>query len=333
MILVTGSTGIVGTRLLFDLIKSGEKVRALKREDSDTAFVKRVFDFYDAENGAVYFEKVEWVDGDVTDIEALEQAFVGVKYCYHSAGLVSYDPRDAKKLHEINVGGTENVVNAAIEAGVLKMCHISSISAMGRAKKGSLTTEKDYWNRDDNNSVYGLSKFMAEREVWRGTAEGLPAIIVNPSIILGPSKPHQSSGMLMSLLRKGVGFYPKGTAGFVDVRDVSKACISLMNSQIENKRYILNGENLNYKTLLDTSARIFGNSKPKIKLKPWMLSLAWRGARGWAAITGSKPKVTRETASSVSRVNTFSSAKVINAISINLVPVEEALLYYRSFFD
>ena len=333
MILVTGSTGIVGTRLLFDLIKSGVQVRALKRKDSDTAFVKRVFQFYDSQNGEAFFSKIEWFDGDITDIASLEQAFIGVTHCYHSAGLVSYDPRDTEKLHELNTEGTENVVNAALEAGVLKICHISSIAALGRAKKGTFTTEKNYWNRDNNNSLYGLTKFMAEREVWRGTAEGLPAIIVNPSIILGPSKPHQSSGMLMSLLRKGVAFYPKGIAGYVDVRDVSKACISLMNSPIENKRYIINAENLNYKTLLDTAAGIFGNSKPKTRLHPWMLSLAWIGARGWAVITGRKPKITRETARSVSRENTFSNSKIVEAIPINFVPVGEALLYYRSFFD
>lgn len=333
MILVTGSTGIVGTRLIFDLIKSGKSVRALKRITGDTDFVRRVFQFYDSKNGEAFFSKIEWCDGDISDMGSLDIAFSGISHCYHAAALVSYDPRDEKKLLEINAEGTENVVNAALEAGVLKLCHISSVSALGRAKKGTPTSEKDFWNRDDNNSVYGLSKFMAEREVWRGTAEGLPAIIVNPSIILGPSKPHQSSGMLMSLLQKGSVFYPKGTAGYIDVRDVSKACILLMDSEIQNKRFILNAENLNYKSLLTTAAGIFGNSKPTLKLKPWMLSLAWTGARVGAAISGTKPKITRETARSASHTNVFSNAKILQAVSINLFPVKEALLYYRSFFD
>lgn len=333
MILVTGSTGIVGTRLLFDLIKSGLQVRALKRKDSDIAFVKQVFQFYDSKNGEIYFQKIEWCDGDILDIESLEIAFKDITYCYHAAALVSYDANDRKKLIEVNAEGTENVVNTAIEAGALKICHISSVAALGRAKEGTLTTEKDYWNRDDNNSVYGLSKFMAEREVWRGTAEGLPAVIVNPSIILGPAKSHQSSGMLMSLLRKGIAFYPEGVAGYVDVRDVSQACIALMNSEIQNKRYLLNAENLDYKTLLDTAAGIFGNSKPKLKLSPWMLSLGWIGAKALAAITGSKPKVTRETARSASNKNRFSNSKISEVLPITFVSVGEALLYYRSFFD
>ena len=333
MILVTGSTGIVGIRLLFDLLKSGETVRALKRKKSDTAFVRKVFNFYDSQNGNQLFEKIEWFDGDITDIESLAPAFKEITHCYHAAALVSYDPRDRENLLEINGEGTANVVNAALENGVLKMCHISSVSALGRAKKGILTDEKNHWTRESNASNYGMSKFMAEREVWRGTAEGLPAVIVNPGVILGPSKPDQSSGMLMTVLKKGVAFYPKGVVGYVDVRDVSEVCIKLMNSDIQNKRYLLIGENKNYLDFLSSAAGIFGNKPPTIKLQPWMLSLGWMGARLMSLVSGKKPKITREVAQSSSRENAFSNEKIREAISFDFVPVEEALLYYRSFFD
>ncbi len=333
MILVTGSTGIVGTRLLFDLIKSGNRVRALKRQDSDTDFVKRVFLFYDSKTGVEFYEKINWCDGDITDIDSLEKAFNGIDTCYHTAALVSYDPRDEKALIEINAGGTEKVVNVALEMGVKKICHISSVAALGRAEADKLTSEDNHWNRDQNSSSYGLSKFMAEREVWRGTAEGLPAIVVNPSIILGPSKPNQSSGMLMSVLRKGISFYPKGMAGYVDVRDVSSACIALMNSEITNKRYVLNGENLSYKNLLSTAANIFGNKPPKYKLKPWMLSIAWIGANVWGKLSGSRPKVTRETSKSASSISVFDNSKIREALDFQFISVEESLEYYRSFFD
>lgn len=333
MILVTGSTGIVGTRILFDLLESGERVRALKRKNSDTEFVRKVFNFYDPETGNQLFENIEWFDGDITDIESLIPAFKGITHCYHCAALVSYDPRDRENLLEINGEGTANVVNAALENGVEKICHISSVSALGRAKKGTLTDEKNHWTREGNASTYGLSKFMAEREVWRGTAEGLPAVIVNPGVILGPSKPDQSSGMLMSVLKKGVAFYPKGVVGYVDVRDVSSACIQLMNSEITNKRYLLIGENKNYLDFLSTAASIFGNKPPKIRLRPWMLTLGWIGARMISFISGKKPKITREVAQSASRDNAFSNEKIRKAISFEFCPVEQALLYYRSFFD
>src|SRR5690554_4923144 len=273
MILVTGSTGIVGTRILFDLLRAGEHVRALKRKDSDTEFVRKVFNFYDSKEGNSLFENIEWFESDITDIEALAPAFKGITHCYHCAALVSYDPRDRENLLEINGEGTANVVNAALKNDVQKICHISSVSALGRAKKGILTDEKNHWTRESNASNYGMSKFMAEREVWRGTAEGLPAVIVNPGVILGPSKPDQSSGMLMSVLKKGVAFYPKGVVGYIDVRDVSAICIQLTNSEIRNKRYLLIGENKTYLDFLSTAAKIFGNKPPKIKLHPWMLTL------------------------------------------------------------
>ena len=332
MILVTGSTGIVGTRLLFDLIKSGKRVRALKRHDSDTDFVKRVFHFYDSKTGGEFYEKINWCDGDITDIDSLEKAFNGIDTCYHAAALVSYDPRDEEMLIEINAEGTEKVVNVALEAGVKKICHISSVAALGRAEVDKLTSEYNHWNRDQNSSSYGLSKFMAEREIWRGTAEGLPAIVVNPSIILGPSKPNQSSGMLMSVLHKGIGFYPKGKAGYVDVRDVSKACIALMNSEIVNKRHLINSENLSYNKLLNKAANIFGNKPPKYKLKPWMLTIAWIGAKVWGGLTGSRPKVTRETAKSASSISVFDNSKIKQTLGIEFISVEESLEYYRSFF-
>ena len=333
MILVTGSTGIVGTRILFDLLKSGERVRALKRKSSDTEFVRKVFHFYDPESGNQLFENIEWFDADITDIESLKPAFKEITHCYHCAALVSYDPRDRENLLEINGEGTANVVNAALENGVKKICHISSVSALGRAKKGTLTDEKNHWTREGNASTYGLSKFMAEREVWRGTAEGLPAVIVNPGVILGPSKPDQSSGMLMSVLKKGVAFYPKGVVGYVDVRDVSRACIELTNSEIQNKRYLLIGENQTYLDFLSTAARIFGNKPPTIRLQPWMLSLGWIGARVISTISGKKPKITREVAQSASRDNAFNNEKIREAISFVFVPVEQALVYYRPFFD
>lgn len=333
MILVTGSTGIVGTRLLFDLIKSGETVRALKRTNSDTDFVKHSFQFYDSKTGSEIFDKINWCDGDITDINSLEIAFKGIDSCYHAAALVSYDPRDEEKLIEINAEGTEKVVNVALEAGIKKICHISSVAALGRAEGDKLTSEDNHWNRDQVSSSYGLSKFMAEREIWRGTAEGLPAIVVNPSIILGPSKPNQSSGMLMSVLQKGISFYPKGMAGYVDVRDVSKACIELMNSDINNKRYVLNGENLSYRKLLNTAADIFGNKPPKYKLRPWMLTLAWIGTKIWGAISGSRPKVTRETAKSASSISAFDNTKIQQTLGIQFISIEESLEYYRSFFD
>jgi len=333
MILITGSTGIVGTRLAFDLLRAGKAVRAMKRPDSDLTFVKRVFAFYDAAQGATFFEQIEWIDGDVLDIHSLELAMTGVSEVYHCAALVSYSGRDAEKLIQVNSDGTTNVVNAALEAGVKKLCHISSVATLGKNPDRSPSSERTAWRRSQNNSVYGLSKYLAEREVWRGTAEGLPAVIVNPSIILGPSKPMQSSGMLMALLQKGIPYYPGGTAGYVDVRDVSRMSIALMESAVVNEKFILNAENLPFRELLNLAANIFGNKPPQIAVKPWMLGLAWRALAFGSSFTGKVPRITKETARSATKKNAYNNEKVRTQLNTEFIPVSSSLSDLYVFFS
>lgn len=333
MNLITGSTGIVGIRIMFDLLSMGEEVRGLKRKTSDLSYVKKVFCFYDPQRGDELFDKINWVDGDVNDLASLELAFEGVSHCYHAAALVSYRSRDFDNLIQTNAQGTANVVNTALDFAVSKFCHISSVAALGRAENGELTTEADHWTREKNKSGYSMSKYMAEREMWRAMAEGLPGVIVNPGVILGPSKPQQSSGMLMAVLKKGVAFYPKGVVGYVDVRDVSKAAIELMHSDITNKRFLLVSENKNYFDFLSAAALVFGNVAPRIKLRPWMLEIAWRAAAVLGLLLQKPPKITKEVVRSASKKNAFSSQKLKDAISYQFVPIDESLLYYRAFFD
>ena len=333
VILVTGSTGIVGSRIVFDLLKSGESVRALKRANSDIEFIKRVFQYYDPEHGLALWQSINWFDGDILDIASLTEAFEGIDKVYHSAALVSYHPSDAEKLLEINGTGTANVVNVALDNHVKKLCHISSVAALGHAKEGEFTTEGDEWKLETNTSAYGLSKFMAEREVWRGTAEGLPAVIINPSIILGPSKADQSSGMLMSLLQKGSLFYPPGMGGYVDVQDVSSIAVALMNSDIENKHFLVNAENKSFKELLELSAEIFGGKKPKYKLPFWLLSAAQVFLKVKEVFTGKKASITRETAKSSFRKNRFDSGKIKKVLDLKFISIRDAIANYRDFFD
>lgn len=331
MILVTGSTGIVGTRLVFDLLKKGRAVRALKRAGSDTEFVRRVFNFYDPEFGDALFGKIEWADADLPDLGALADALTGVEEVYHAAALVSYLPGDSERLIKINTDTTADAVNLAAEAGVKKFCHISSVAAVGQALKGP-ADENTSRKKGAQRSVYGLSKYLAEREVWRAAAEGMPCIIVNPSIILGPSKPDQSSGMIMDLFRKGSAFTPPGTAGFVDVRDVSGAAIELMESELTDERYILNSQNVTYREMLNWSAEVFGHRPPGFTLRPWMLELAWPVAGLARFVSGKGPKLTKETARNSARTLGYKNDKVRSATGREFIPVKESLYYFKGFF-
>jgi len=331
--LVTGGTGIVGARLAFDLLQKGHSVRCTKRKNSDTEFVKDVFKFYDSDQGEIQFRKLEWVQADFLDILQMEKAVEGVESIYHTAALVSYRKKDRKKLIETNVKGTANLVNLAIDSNISSFCHISSVAALGMPNEAGIIDEESKWNKNRIRSNYALSKYLAEREVWRGCGEGLNTVIVNPSIILGPAKADQSSGSLMHLLKKGISYYPGGQTGYVDVRDVSKLSIELAEKKVFGDRFVLNSENLTYQSILETAARIFGNDSPKIKVGRTALEAARLVDSAKSLFSGKAPKITSETVKSALRKSTFSSRKIKSELNRKFIPVEESLKYYSTFLS
>lgn len=234
LILVTGGTGLVGTHLLFDLCKSGKRIRALKRIGSDVANVKKVFSYYSS-NVDELLKNIEWVDVDLMDVYSLLDAMEGITEVYHCAAMVSFDSKHETEMMKINVEGTSNMVNAALEKGIKKFCHVSSIATIGRAEHISLSTEETFWKSSPDHSNYAISKYAAEREVWRASEEGLDVVIVNPSLIIGAGNWQQSSSIFFEKGFKGMKYYTEGSNGFVDVRDVVTLMIRLMNS--DKNRY------------------------------------------------------------------------------------------------
>lgn len=312
MILVTGGTGFLGLELIKQLLDGGEKVRALKREFS---IVSAMLDGQ---------PNLEWVHGDVLDYFSLEQAFEGVLQVYHCAGLISLHAADHKRLLEVNVSGTANIVNLCIAKKVKKLVHVSSIVALGESKTGQLITEEDSWTGDDNYG-YSQSKYEGEMEVWRGTVEGIAAVIVNPSIIIGKNAGTAGSGQLFEIVRKGFRYYPSGTCGFVDVEDVASVMITLMNSDIESERFIVNSENLSYRRLFEKAAEGFKVSPPSIKAQPWMFSLAWRAVKLLSLITGKRYGITKRTSANAIAKQEFSNEKIRKAIGIEFKPINKSI--------
>ena len=262
MILLTGATGLLGSHIAYELLQQGKKIRALKRKDSNSTLTEKIFSFYTNEHIEL-LNSIEWVEGDVLDLGSLEDAMVGITHVYHCAAMVSFLPKEKDKMMQVNIEGTANVVNAAMHAGVKKLCHISSIAALGSTIDGSLITEETWWKNNPSNSYYAISKYGAEREVWRAAEEGLNVVIVNPSFIIGPGDTSKSSSEAFGILRKGASWYTNGVNGYVDVRDVAHAAIKLIESDVLNQRFILNAANLSYRSFFDKV--LVQLNKPKTK--------------------------------------------------------------------
>jgi nucleoside-diphosphate-sugar epimerase len=330
MILVTGGTGLLGSHLLLDLVQSGKPVRAIKRATSHTEMVRKVFSYY-VSNPDELAGKITWVNADLMDFGAIEDAMQGVTEIYHAGAVVSFFPKDHKQMLKVNIEGTANLVNQAIESGVKKFCYVSSVATLGRAENNEVSTEETYWVPSKKNSVYGISKYGAEREVWRGMEEGLNAVIINPSVIMGPGFWQDNSG-LFRLVYEGLKYYTRGVNGYVDARDISKAMISLMDGNHFGQRYICSAENLSYQDFFGLIARHLGKPAPSVNVPPVMTSVAWRVEAVRAFILRVKPEVTREMATTTSQVYTYSSEKLCKTLNFRFRPAEDSIREICGFY-
>jgi nucleoside-diphosphate-sugar epimerase len=324
MILVTGGTGLLGAYLLLELTRNGEKIRALRREHSSMLEVENIFRYNDRRAEAL-LKQIEWVNGDICDIFSLEDALEGIEYVYHCAAMVSFNPKDRAQMMRVNIEGTANVVNASLTKGIKKLCHVSSIAALGRAEEEKMVTEETAWKSTKQNSNYAISKYGGEREVWRGTEEGLNAVIVNPSIIIGMGDPEKGSSKLISTVDGISLFYSNGINGFVDVRDVAHAMVLLMESPIRNERFIVNGDNYSYRRLFELIALNLNKPKPRYALPNLLLATWWRIEKLRGLITGSTPIITKETARTSRHQYHYSGEKLTKKTGFNYTSPEETV--------
>ncbi|MEJ7609676.1 MAG: NAD-dependent epimerase/dehydratase family protein [Ferruginibacter sp.] len=252
------------------------------------------------------------VQCDILDVYALEEVMKDVTQIYHCAGLVSFSPKEEKQLYKINVGGTANMVNAALHAGVGRFVHVSSVAALGRLRQGEAVNESMHWTPETSNSKYGYSKFLGEMEVWRGIAEGLNAVIVNPVIILGPGDWNDSSTKIFKSVYDGFPWYSEGSSGFVDVRDAAAAMIALMKSDINAERFIVSAENLTYHTLFNMIAKAFGKKAPHKKVTPFLAALTRRLEAMKSRFTGASPLLTKETTATAFAKVLYDNSKLLS---------------------
>ncbi len=326
MILVTGGTGLVGSHLLFQLLDQELPIRAIFRREHKLETVKKVFSYYSEDPQSLY-DRIEWVKADLNDIPALQIAFKGITQVYHSAAFISFEPNRYRDLRKINTKGTANIVNLCISNQISKLCYVSSIAAIGEEAHPEIEiTEETEWNPELDHSVYAITKYGAELEVWRGSQEGVDAVIVNPGIILGPGFwKGGGSGSLFRQIHKGMSYYTNGSSAYVDVWDVVTVMIQLMKSSIKNERFIVISENLTFKTFQEKVANTL-KVKPAYKLaSPSLLGLIWR--LDWLnnKFFGKRRKLSKQLANSLSGTTTYNNSKVKNAISIEFNPIDNSI--------
>lgn len=321
---------MVGARLIYDLDKRGEQVIALKRPQTSVKKFVQMVAFYTSSPNELA-KRVTWVNGDLLDYESLLLQIPHGSRVYHCAAHVSFHKSEQEKILESNMDGTANLINACLQKSVQKLCHVSSIAALGGKVNGKITDETTPWSAS-GKSNYSISKYYAELEVWRGIAEGLPAVIVNPAVILGPGIWDQGSPAFFTLVAKGLRFYTKGSTAYVDVRDVTRAMLFLMDSDIENERFLLASENLSYQDFFTAIANNLQIEPPKIYASPIITAIVWQVLAVVAFFTRKTPKITRQT-HRISHVKDFySGSKITTMGAFVYTPIQDTIAFIANHF-
>jgi dihydroflavonol-4-reductase len=316
MVLVTGGTGFLGSYIIKELVEKNYSIRAIRRSASKLPF-------YISPD---IFEKVQWVEGDILDTVSLEDAMEGVDMVIHSAAIISFYKKDKDEMYRVNTMGTANVVNMALEKNISRFVHVSSVAALGRTKMNSHVSEEKKWQENKNNTHYAISKYKAEMEVWRGVGEGLNAVIMNPSTVLGYGDWNTSSCRIFKTVYDGFPWYSTGVNGFVDIQDVAKVAVMLLENNMSEQRFIVNADNWTFQKLLNTIADGFGKKRPRRRATPGVINFILSLEKMKSLFTGSKPLLSKESARVANSHTYFQNDKLLNALpGFSFTPLQESI--------
>jgi nucleoside-diphosphate-sugar epimerase len=318
---LTGATGLVGSHLARHLLAAGHPVAALRRARSRLDLLGDVAG------------RIEWIEGDLLDVPLLVDCCAKAEVVVHAAAVVSFQPRDAEAMRRANVDGTANVVNACLAGGVKKMCHISSVAALGKPGPDGFISEKSVWDAEFATSYYAETKYLAEREVWRGGAEGLEVVVVNPSVVLGEGLPDGSTGPLFGYVAGGGRYYPPGLVNVVDVLDVARAVHLLCQSPVAGERFVLNAANLPYRDFFGQIAAALGKPAPAKLLSPGWAKVLPMLAKlgGW--LTGQPPKLTSEVLRASMQQHRYQTQKVERALDFRFAQAEQTIARVAQWYQ
>jgi len=314
-VLVTGGTGFLGSYIIKELVEKNYRVRAIRHISKLPFYIP-----------SEIFEKVEWVEGDILDTVSLEESMANVDTVIHSAAMISFYKSDRNQMYQVNVQGTANVINTALEKNVSRLVHISSVSALGRTKRGDHVNEEKKWEDNKNSTHYAISKHRSEMEVWRGIGEGLNAVIVSPGTVLGYGDWNTSSCRIFKTVYDEFPWYTAGINGFVDIEDVARSTVLLMESNISEQRFIISSDNWSFQQLFNTIADGFSKKHPRFKATPFLGEVAWRMEGIKSIFSGKKPLLTKESAKVAHSRTFFSNDKLLSTLpGFSFTPLQESI--------
>ena len=331
MILVTGATGLLGSHLTAALLMQNKKVRALYRDRYKIKNTKKILSYYTNEIDK-YFSQIEWCEADVTDYFSLQEPFTNVTEVYHCAGLVSFDENDSKQLYAINAEGTEHVINTCLDKGITRFCHVSSVATLQIEANKKYVDEFSVWKTSSGNSSYAITKYRGEFEAWRGAAEGMNVLVVNPSVILGAGCWRQSSTQIVTRCYNGLPVYTEGVTGFVDVRDVVNCMIKLMDENKFGQRYILNSENCSFKEITHQLQQNFNKPISKIKAGKFLLNTALMFSSVANIFSRKKSFITKSVIQSAQKKTYYDNTKVCKELNYKFISVKDSLAYVAGLY-
>ncbi len=313
MIFVTGANGLLGSHICKALIDKNYQVKALVRKGSDQSLLNQIE------------QHIEIVHGDILVPEELNTYLTGVDTIIHCAAIVSFHQADKALMQEVNVTGTTNMVNLALNHNINYFIQISSVAAIGRLLGKGTVDETSKWEESKFNSNYANSKHLAELEVWRSMEEGLEAVVLNPSVIIAPDHFDRSSGQLFKYVWEENLFYPDGLINYVDVNDVTEAILTCLKDKIKTERFILNGGAVTYKSLFEGIATRLNKKPPKYKSHHLLIKIGMYLDWFKSLFTGKRPIITKETVLLSGAEIYFNNEKAKTKLNISFAPLSGTL--------
>jgi dihydroflavonol-4-reductase len=309
-VLVTGGTGFLGRAIIERLLHEGDQVKALARSDASTG-----------ELGALGTEPVR---GDVLDLEALAAAMRGCDVVYHAAGANAFCARDPSPMFEVNVRGSQNVVRAAVRAGVRRVVYTSSAATLGEAS-GTIGSEESP-HRGWFLSDYERSKFEAEQAVFaRARETGVEVVSVNPASVQGPGRASGSARLLLDYLNGRLKAVVDSQLSLVDIADCTEGHLLAGSRGTPGERYVLSGATLSVREGLALVASLVGVDRPLRAVPPSLAMAVATAAEALGWVRRRSPRICRELARTLIHGHAYDGSKATRTLGLRYTPIEETL--------